>query len=76
MHYASRGSIGSLGSKEPQGDEWAQSIINAMMTLEDSIYCNDIDLDEEILYLWGIYNNNSPYKKTEFNPEFFRPYGR
>ena len=78
-HYASRGTLeqvkyGGVPDGEPMED-WMSDVIASFMPLEDSVLMKEASyLDDEILYLWGIYSDNCPHiRRKTFDDEYFCP---
>jgi hypothetical protein len=80
-HYCSRGTLEQVkyGSMEDsiEDDRWAEKVLNASMSMEDSLLSEDALEDDDIYIistLWGTYYNTCPHvRRKQFDDDYFWP---
>lgn len=72
MSYSSRGSLSEIknGQNTSEDETWLKVVKASFMTLEDAV---NFDGYLEPLNLWGVYENDCPHVRREFNEEYFYP---
>jgi hypothetical protein len=83
MAIISRGSLSQIKNGgtnieniSEEENQWLKQVYASFMTIGDSFGIENYTEDLNILNLWGIYNDNCPTKRREFNDKYFSPLGR